>query len=150
MSRAFKKIFDDLNPVKISKTYVQLCAHYPLIPIKNDMQMRQANLMIDRLVSFLGDEPKSSEASDVSMYLNVLSDLVGAYESKRFEFIKSDGRDLLAYLMESNHLKQTDLADEIGSQSVVSDILSGKRSLNLNHIKKLAARFNVSPALFIG
>jgi HTH-type transcriptional regulator/antitoxin HigA len=149
MSRALRKIFDNLKPAKVSKTYIDLCAYLPLIPVQSDMQMRQANMMIDRLVSFLGDEPNRTEAAQVSMYLNVLSDLVGDYESKRFVFAKSEARELLAYLMEANQLKQTDLANEIGSQSVVSDILSGKRSLTLQHIKKLAIRFKVSPALFI-
>lgn len=56
---------------------------------------------------------------------------------------------MLAYLMEAHQLKQSDLEYEIGSQSVVSDILSGKRSLNVRQIKRLAERFKLSPAVFI-
>lgn len=46
---------------------------------------------------------------------------------------------------------QLNLADlpEIGSKSMVSRVLKGERKLSLDHIKKLAARFNVSPALFL-
>lgn len=46
---------------------------------------------------------------------------------------------------------QLTLADlpEIGSKSMVSRVLKGERKLSLDHIKKLAARFNVSPALFL-
>ena len=43
-----------------------------------------------------------------------------------------------------------DLEDEIGPQSIVSEILNGKRALNVGHIKRLAERFKVSPSLFIG
>ena len=38
---------------------------------------------------------------------------------------------------------------EIGSQGVVSEILSGKRDLNVRQITQPAARFGVSPALFM-
>ncbi len=149
MSKALKQIFEEIKSVKVSKTYVDLCSHFPLIPVQNDMQMRQANKMIDRLVNYLSDVPNSSEAEEVSKYLSVLSDLVSSYESKKFQFEKSDSRDVLAYLMEANQLKQSDLEKEIGAQSVVSDILSGRRSLNIGHIKRLAERFKVSPSLFI-
>jgi hypothetical protein len=57
MSKALKKVFDDLKPVRVSKTYSDLCAHFPLISVQNDIQMRQANLIIDRLINFLSDEP---------------------------------------------------------------------------------------------
>lgn len=35
------------------------------------------------------------------------------------------------------------------SQGVVSEILSGKRDLNVRQITQLAARFGVSPAVFM-
>ena len=44
--------------------------------------------------------------------------------------------------------KQGDLTG-IGSQGVVSEILSGKRKLNIRQIKLLSQQFNVSPAVFI-
>ena len=150
MSKALKRIFEEVKPVKVSKTYAELCLHFPLAPVQNNTQMRQANKMIDRLVSYLNNEPNESEAAEVSKYLTVLSDLVSAYETKRFKFEKSEPRKILAYLMESNQLKQSDLEDEIGPQSIVSEILNGKRSLNLNHVKRLAIRFKVTPALFVG
>jgi HTH-type transcriptional regulator/antitoxin HigA len=50
--------------------------------------------------------------------------------------------------MEEHGLSQSGLP-EIGSQGVVSEILSGKRGLNVRQIARLAARFGVSPALFV-
>ncbi|HCJ9604691.1 TPA: helix-turn-helix domain-containing protein, partial [Escherichia coli] len=38
----------------------------------------------------------------------------------------------------------------IGSKSMVSRVLSGERKLTVEHIRKLSARFGISPALFIG
>jgi len=50
--------------------------------------------------------------------------------------------------MEEHDLTQGDLP-EISSQGVVSEILSGKRELNVRQIRALASRFQVSPAVFI-
>jgi HTH-type transcriptional regulator / antitoxin HigA len=149
MSKALKQIFEEVKPVKVSKVYAELCSHFPLAPVQSDAQMRQANRMIDRLMDYLNNDPSAAEAIEVSKYLTVLSDLVGAFDAKRFKFEKSEPREILAYLMEAHQLNQSDLGEEIGSQSVVSDILSGKRSLNVGHIKRLAERFKVSPALFV-
>lgn len=44
--------------------------------------------------------------------------------------------------MEQHGLRQSDLP-ELGPQSVVSAVLSGKRALNLRQVKALAARFHV-------
>jgi HTH-type transcriptional regulator / antitoxin HigA len=50
----------------------------------------------------------------------------------------------------SHHrLRQSDLATEIGGQSVVSAILNGKREINVRQAKALAARFGISAAAFV-
>lgn len=56
--------------------------------------------------------------------------------------------ETLSFLMKEHGIKQTDLA-EVGSQGVVSEILTGKRHLNIRQIKELSSRFNVSPLVFI-
>jgi HTH-type transcriptional regulator / antitoxin HigA len=56
--------------------------------------------------------------------------------------------EVLVELMSANDLRQKDLALLLGSESVVSEILSGKRELNKHHIEKLSKRFKVSPELF--
>ena len=50
--------------------------------------------------------------------------------------------------MEEKNLTQKDLSI-LGSQGVVSEILNGKRELNVRQIKALAEMFKVSPAVFI-
>lgn len=59
------------------------------------------------------------------------------------------GLAVLRTLMDQYNLTISDFADEIGSKSMVSRVLKGERQLNVNHIKKLADRFNISPAAFI-
>jgi len=55
---------------------------------------------------------------------------------------------VLKTLINQYHLTLADLP-EIGSKSMVSRVLKGERKLSLDHIKKLAVRFNISPALFL-
>ncbi len=51
--------------------------------------------------------------------------------------------------MDENDLKQKDLEELFGSQSVVSKVLSGKRSITKVQAKKLAERFRMSTDAFI-
>jgi HTH-type transcriptional regulator / antitoxin HigA len=54
---------------------------------------------------------------------------------------------LLSFLMEEHGLKQSDLP-EVGNQSVISQILSGARELNVRQINSLAKRFKVPAGVF--
>jgi HTH-type transcriptional regulator/antitoxin HigA len=56
--------------------------------------------------------------------------------------------DALKFLMEQHGLKQGDL-QEIGSQGVVSEVLTGKRELNMRQVRALSPRFGVSTASFL-
>jgi len=55
---------------------------------------------------------------------------------------------MVQFFMDEHGLTQSDLP-EIGSQEVVSEILNGKRELNVRLIRALAKRFHVSPAMFV-
>ena len=51
--------------------------------------------------------------------------------------------------VDQHNLTYADLKNEIGSKSLVSQILSGQRSLTISHIKALSARFGVKPEWFL-
>ena len=74
--------------------------------------------------------------------------LIEAYDAEHHALADASGLEVLKYLMEEHGLTQSDLP-EIGSQGVVSEVLRGKRELNVRQIEKLAARFHVSPAAFL-
>ena len=52
-------------------------------------------------------------------------------------------------LMQQHQLRQADLSQIFGSQSNVSEVLSGKREINARQARLLAKRFGVSPVVFI-
>lgn len=56
---------------------------------------------------------------------------------------------MLRFLMDQHELKQADLAHEIGSQSVISEMLNGHRQINARQADSLAQRSGVSPSVFI-
>jgi HTH-type transcriptional regulator / antitoxin HigA len=78
----------------------------------------------------------------------VLTLLVEAYEEEHYPIRSASPVEVLKELMDANNLRQKDLAPMLGSESVVSEVLSGKRELNKHHIEKLSKRFGVSPAVF--
>lgn len=80
--------------------------------------------------------------------LDVLIDLVEAYENRQQRMPDVGPVGALRHLMEANDLSQRDLP-EIGAQSIVSAVLAGKRRLNTRMVAALAKRFHVTPAVFI-
>jgi HTH-type transcriptional regulator/antitoxin HigA len=116
----------------------------PLLSIRNE---REYDLAVERLNRLL-DEVGTDEQHPLYTLLDTLGTLIHAYEEEHHPIPECSGADVLRFLMEEHGLTQSDLP-EIGSQGVVSEILRGKRELNVRQIRALATRFHVSPAVFI-
>jgi HTH-type transcriptional regulator/antitoxin HigA len=80
--------------------------------------------------------------------MELLTVLIENFEAQHYPVQGSGPLDVIRHLMEENHLRQKDLVDVFGTESIVSDVLNGKRDLAKDHIRKLSERFGVSPALF--
>lgn len=80
---------------------------------------------------------------------DLLTVLVEAFEEEHYPVSrKVTPLEVLKELMEANSLKQKDLTDVFATPSIVSEVLSGKRNMTIQHIKKLSKRFHVSTDLF--
>ena len=77
-----------------------------------------------------------------------MGDLIQAYDEERRPIPNGTGISVLRYLMNEHALTQSDLP-EVGTQSVVSEILSGRRFLNVRHVAALASRFDLPAGVFI-
>ncbi|MDQ7050743.1 MAG: helix-turn-helix domain-containing protein [Enterobacterales bacterium] len=86
--------------------------------------------------------------SPLTSLIEAMAAAAEKYESKRIETLGGGSLSALKYLIKLHGIRQCELR-EIGSQGVVSEILNGKRSLTLRHIRELSRRFNVSPNVFI-
>ena len=100
--------------------------------------------ILDQLV----DEVGGDEQHPLASLMETLGTLIEDYEKDRLPEQVGDPVLCLRHLMGEHQLRQSDLP-EIGPQSVVSEILSGKRKLNVRQIHRLAKRFHVSPAVFV-
>ena len=105
------------------------------------------NKLVNLLDSLI-DEVGNNENHPLTSLMETIGSLIETYESQYINEIEGNPIDALNALLDEHGLKQSDLS-EIGSQGIVSEILSGKRQLNVRQIKMLSKRFNVSPAVFI-
>jgi HTH-type transcriptional regulator/antitoxin HigA len=108
---------------------------------------RDYNLAVQRLNDLL-DEVGDNERHPLYGLLDTLGTLIEVYEEQHYPIPDSGGAEVLQFLMDEHGLAQSDLP-EVGSQGVVSEIVNGKRQLNVRQIRELAQRFHVSPAVFI-
>lgn len=115
--------------------------------IRNDEQHVAALAFIEDLI----------DTDDVGNPLfEIVADRIKAYEDTAPEYAEFNARiaalpgglAVLRTLIDQHNLTLSDLP-EIGSKSMVSRVLKGERKLSLDHIKGLAARFGISPGLFI-
>jgi HTH-type transcriptional regulator/antitoxin HigA len=116
----------------------------PLLSIRNEHEYDLAMERINRLL----DEVGIDEHHPLYMLLDTLGTVMHAYEEEHHPIPECSGADVLRFLMEEHALTQSDLP-EVGSQGVVSEILRGKRELNVRQVRALAERFHLSPAVFL-
>lgn len=111
---------------------------------RNKKEFEALVSQLDELLDIVGDK----EEHPLMGLIDIISNLITAYEEEHYPKISGHGIEALKILMKEHQLQQADLS-EIGSQGVVSEILNGKRSLNLRQIQLLSKRFHVAPSTFI-
>ncbi|WP_242055399.1 MULTISPECIES: helix-turn-helix domain-containing protein [Nostocales] len=123
-------------------SYQELLTYFPPRPIKSDEDFEKTQKIIDKLLDKgeLGEEEED--------YLNILGMLIHEYEEQQDLVPDIYGIELLKVLVEELNLKQKDLVPIFKTESIVSDVLKGKRKLTVEHIQKLGEFFKVSPAVF--
>lgn len=126
-----------------TKIYGQLLSETIPVVITNETEYQR----IEDIFANLFKKDRSPEEDKL---FDLLANLLEDYERKTLpELGQSTPIDILKFLINENDLKQTDLTDIFKTQSIVSDILAGKRQINLAQAKRLANRFRVSVELFI-
>jgi HTH-type transcriptional regulator/antitoxin HigA len=129
---------------KIEDRYLDLVRRFPLRPLRAGRDLDAAIAMIDSLI----DLPKLTVPE--RDYLDVLSDLVEAYEAEKVPMRPVGDSDLLRFLIEQKGVTQIEVATGAGiAGSTISEVLAGKRKLNRGQIAKLARYFHVEPGVFL-
>lgn len=112
--------------------------------IHSESQYRRTLAMLDELI----DEVSAKREPIKESLIDTLGTLIKDYEDREVEEPSGDPIGVLKYLLEEHGLSQGDLP-EVGSQGVVSEILNGKRKLNLRQVAALSKRFSVPPSVFM-
>src|SRR5262249_5026569 len=128
---------------RVPDTYLKLVKRFPLIHIRDEAHLDEAFVVLNGLLR--QDRDEGAQA-----YLDVLTDLVAAYEDEHVPILHVSEADVLRELMRSNGLNQMGLAKAVGiAQSTISAVLTGARSLTKGQIFKLARFFGIAPAAFL-
>ena len=133
-------------PVVIDeKKYGQLLAQHLPAAIQADREQDRLAEVLLRLTV-----PARELTPEEERLVRLLEVLVDEYEERRNAAApKGSPLQLLEGLMEFGNLRQADLVDVFGSQGNVSEVLTGKRKINLEHARRLSARFRIPVERFI-
>ena len=100
---------------------------------------------LKRIDELFDSEPNTPEGDELELIVT----LVELYEKNNFPIESPTPIEAIKFRMEQLNLTQKDLVQYIGSKSKVSEVLSGKRSLSLNMIRKLSVGLGISAEILI-
>ncbi len=113
-----------------------------IVPIRNEKDYQNALVRLELIF----DAKKGSEKGDE---LEILSILIDRYENENFPIGMPDPIEAIKFRMEQMGMKQKDLAEVVGFKSRVSEILSKKRKLTLDMIRKLNTTLHIPTEVLV-
>lgn len=130
---------------RMNDSYFNLVREFPLVPLKDEAHYNAAVSFLEALA--VRDEYRLDEGQKA--YLGALTQFVGDYEDQRYRIEASHMTpiDMLKHLMAESGMTPMDLGSLLGSRSVASLVLNGKRGLSKTHIAVLSEHFRVDPGL---
>jgi HTH-type transcriptional regulator/antitoxin HigA len=127
---------------KSRDSYLDLELKFPLASIQSERHLAEAIGVMDRLLA------RGRLDAGAQLYLDALSDLVGLYEDQHHRIPTASAADMLRHLMESRGAAQVDVSRGAKlSKPTVSELLSGKKAFTRQIVQRLAAYFDVDPAI---
>ena len=126
-----------------SNDYIELIADFPPRPIACEAELIATQNRINDILD------RRQLTQDDRDYLNVLGTLVYDYEQKHQPMPVLKGIKLLKALMVEDNIQEKDLVDIFSTESLLAEVLNGKREMTATQIQKLAEFFHLSPAAFL-
>ena len=96
-----------------------------------------------RALSRMGEVFQAKKGTREGDELELLAILVEDYENKHYAIEPPDPIEAIKYKMEQKGLNKKQMTKYFGSQSKVTEVLQGKRTLSLTMIKKLCKEFGI-------
>jgi len=113
-----------------------------IVPLKTNKDYENALKRMELLFDSPSGTPESDEA-------DILALVIDDFERKHFPIEAPDPIEAIKIRMEEMQLKQSDLINEIGGKSRVSEILNRKRKLTVDMIRNLTSRLNLSANILV-
>lgn len=113
-------------------------------PIRDEAHYAALLAFVDECFERFG----ADEHHPVFALVDLVADRIREYEDRVHPWPDLPPHELLRELMTEHGLKQADMP-EVATQSVLSEILAGKRAINLRQAKALAARFALPLEVFV-
>lgn len=130
-------------PVEFQPEYARLLSNTLPSVIHSEAQNEE---YLEQVAVLLRREETLTNAE--KEFVRLLTLLIEDFEEKNYALPKAGPLEVIAFLMDQHGLKQKDLTTVFGTKSITSEVLSGKRELNKEQIRRLSERFHVSPELF--
>ncbi len=89
--------------------------------------------------------PNSKESDEFEL----ISILIEVYENEKFKIEPPNPIDAILFRLDQLGMKKSELSNLLESRSRASEILSGKRKLSLNMIRKINAKLGISAQILI-
>ncbi len=142
-----------LKPETLTSSFLGFASEASnILHIKSEQDYQDALETMEHLFTTAKDT-KDDPLNDL---IEIISRAIAKYEAGQEDIVAFEKEanntrqeiSVLRVLMSQHNLKLTDFKDEIGSKSLVSMILNGKRNLTKEHIANISTRFKLDPASF--
>ena len=128
----------------IPKAYLRLLERFLLRPIENEQELAEATALAEELL----DRPNLLPEEE--QYLDVLGDLIQAYEDEICPIRDVGAAEMLRYLIDQRGVTQQTVSKETGiANSTITALLKGDREMNRKHIETFARYFCLDPGVFL-
>ena len=113
-----------------------------LKPIRTKADYKAALAEVERLWGARSGTPKGDR-------LDVLATLIDAYETQHYPMDPPDPIDAIQFRMEQQDLTRKDLEPLIGTRARVAEIMTRKRNLSIDMIRRLHEQLGISAEVLI-
>jgi HTH-type transcriptional regulator / antitoxin HigA len=125
------------------KVYSQLVAEVTPKVIETEDEYEQFLAVAERLTF------KQEQTPEESALYDLVTMLVETYEAQHYEIEESSPVEVLEHIIESSGIDVDDLVDIFGSEETLDRVLAGRELITTSQAKALAARFKLSPQIFL-
>jgi HTH-type transcriptional regulator/antitoxin HigA len=123
---------------KNKDSYLKLVLEFPLASIRSDEHLSEAQKVMDFLLA------RGTLNGGEEIYLDALSDLVGAYEDDHHAIQPASDAEMLQHLLAAKGITQAELSRDTNlPKSTISEVLKGKKRFSRQVLRKLADYFQV-------